>query len=199
MSTTTIDTTSIDTTIDTTDDTGIDTADRADARTTRQRRRPGRMIRLAALALLAAAVGAGISADRADAMIIGGSNTGPIAVPGNISAELYCSSGRFSIYPMASVQNGYVNGQYAMWQYSISNSAGWSEISNWSGYSLLGYNNYYQQPVTGPAVRNAVSGVTWNAKIRVAYWTGSGWWVSQWYTAGKKQAGYSDWQQYCWT
>jgi hypothetical protein len=166
---------------------------RQPAPTARRRRR---LLQFAAGGLVALTSALGVFTPNADAALVGPDPVVNFAE--SIAAELYCAPGKIGITAYTSVQSYYFRGQYVRWQYYISNSNGWGQYSNWSGDNYLQYNNYSQHWL-GTAYRQAVSGTTWNAQVRVAYWTGSNWSVSRWVPAGKKMQGYSDWQVNCWT
>ncbi len=158
----------------------------------RRRRRAAQLLMGAVIAIGATL---GVVAPRADAMIIGN----PVySSPNNFTAEVHCSRGLLQITARTSVQSGYVNGQYVIWQYHLRNPRGHSEYSTWSGVNSVAHNNYAQQSL-GTAPRRTVTDTSWDVSVRAAYWNGYSWVTSPWHVAGKRQAGYSDWQRFCWT
>ena len=81
----------------------------------RRRRRAAQLLMGAVIAIGATL---GVVAPRADAMIIGN----PVySSPNNFTAEVHCSRGLLQITARTSVQSGYVNGQYVIWQYHLRN------------------------------------------------------------------------------
>jgi hypothetical protein len=107
---------------------------------------------------------------------------------GRVHVSLLCDSGRLTIAPSMSVQEGATGGQAMTWRFYVNNGRGYSSYSGWSGSKVMPYTTYglgiytnYGLSAHTAAVQSVGRYQSWTVLVQVGYWRGSSWAYSGWY------------------
>jgi hypothetical protein len=117
--------------------------------------------------------------------VIGGGTGASVTysnTPGAVTLNVDCSaiSGQISIQPFASALNGWSGGQWVSYRYALTADTGQSGTSPWQGPTLAARS---YGPTRLPTQRLGVArGHEWNVWVQVAWWTGSAYAYSGWYS-----------------
>ena len=113
--------------------------------------------------------------------------------PGGVTTNVTCRPGRLDVMPYASAMSGYVNGQYVIYRYHLTNNRGYYGTSGWSKAVLVPYTRNDQSvvvqtprsplPVTSFPVALSTQ---WTVQVQYGWYTANGYVYSGW--AGRHPA-----------
>ena len=159
--------------------------------------RRSQWLRRLAGVLLALAASIGLAAP-AQAYIPPGPQT-YWGTPAAIEISMTCMSGQIVLTPLVAVQNGYTNGQYAIYRYALWSTAGHrAATSGWSGYELQPYANVsygstytYARTPLATAYIPAARGTYFEVAVQVGWYVpGYGYVYSSWRAADGYKSGF---------
>ncbi|MEO6412697.1 MAG: hypothetical protein ABIO48_08915 [Pedococcus sp.] len=108
--------------------------------------------------------------------------------PSAVQTSLYCGGGQIVIAPLVAVQSNWVNGQFAVYRYTLVSGGRTIQTSGWSTAKYLPYTatsmgatyTYARSPLPATTL-NVTPGHYWEVAVQVGWYLGgSSWSYSQW-------------------